>query len=165
VRRLIERPEAGALAATVALFAFFSVWADEFLTVDSIASTLAVAAELGIVAMAVTLLMIAGEFDLSVGSVLGISSVLVPYSMVEYGLPALPAIGLGLAVATAIGALNGILVVRLRIPSFIVTLGALMFWRGVVNVITKGFPVPVPESAVFEPFSHRFDSGFGWSCC
>lgn len=162
-RTLVERPEAGALAAAIALFAFFSVWADRFLTVDSMASTLAIAAELGIVAMAVTLLMIAGEFDLSVGSVLGISSVLVPYSMVEYDVPAGLAVVLGLGIAVAIGALNGILVVTLRIPSFIVTLGALMFWRGIIAVITKGFPVPVPDSAVFEPFSHRFESGINAS--
>jgi simple sugar transport system permease protein len=163
MRRLVERPEAGALAATLALFAFFSVWADQFLTLDSTASTLAIAAELGIVAMAVTLLMVAGEFDLSVGSVLGISSVLVPYAMVEYDVPAALAIVLGLTVAVAIGALNGMLVVTLRIPSFIVTLGALMFWRGAIAVITKGFPVPVPDSAVFEPFSHRFENGFNVS--
>jgi simple sugar transport system permease protein len=157
------RPEAGALAATVALFVFFAVWADQFLTTDSLASTLAIAAELGIVAMAVTLLMIAGEFDLSVGSVLGMSSVLVAYAMTELGLPAVAAVVCGLAGAAAIGLLNGLLVVWLRIPSFIVTLGALMFWRGVVSVITQGFPIDVPDSAVLEPFSHRFANGFNAS--
>ena len=73
------RPATGALVATMFILVLFSVWADGFLTASSLASTMNVAAELGIVAMAITLLMIAGEFDLSVGSVLGISSVLVPY--------------------------------------------------------------------------------------
>jgi simple sugar transport system permease protein len=157
------RPETGALAATLALFVFFSVWADQFLTTDSLASTLAIAAELGIVAMAVTLLMIAGEFDLSVGSVLGMSSVLVAYGMTKLSLPAAPAVLLGLLGAAGIGLLNGMLVATLRIPSFIVTLGALMFWRGVVAVITKGFPIEVPDSRLLEPFSHRFANGLNVS--
>jgi simple sugar transport system permease protein len=162
-RTLSGRPETGALAATAALFIFFSLWADQFLTTDSLASTLAIAAELGIVAMAVTLLMIAGEFDLSVGSVLGMSSVLVAYAATNLGLPVPLAIIAGLAGAAAIGLLNGVLVATLRIPSFIVTLGALMFWRGVVSVITEGFPIDVPSSAVLEPFSHRFANGLNVS--
>jgi simple sugar transport system permease protein len=155
-RGVAARPELGALAATAALFAFFGVWANQFLTIDSLASTLAIAAELGIVAMAVTLLMIAGEFDLSVGSVLGMSSVMVAYSITEWGVPVGPAIVAGLVGAACIGLVNGLLVVWLRIPSFIVTLGALMFWRGVVSVITQGFPIDVPSSSALEPFSHRF---------
>jgi simple sugar transport system permease protein len=87
------------------------------------------------------------------------SSVLVAYAMTKLSLPAAPAVLAGLAGAAAIGLLNGLLVVWLRIPSFIVTLGALMFWRGVVSVITQGFPIDVPASAVLEPFSHRFGNG------
>jgi simple sugar transport system permease protein len=162
-RDLRGRPEAGAFVAAAALFVFFSLWADQFLTTDSLASTLAIAAELGIVAMAVTLLMIAGEFDLSVGSVLGFSSVVVAYVMVNADIPAVPAVAIGLVTAALVGLLNGVLVVGLRIPSFIVTLGALMFWRGVVSVITKGFPITVPETSVLEPFSHRFASGLNVS--
>jgi len=162
-RGVTARPEAGALVATLALFVFFGVWADQFLTTESLASTLAIAAELGIVAMAITLLMIAGEFDLSIGSVLGLGSVLVAYAMTNLGLPAAPAILAGLAGAAAVGLLNGLLVVWLRIPSFIVTLGALMFWRGVVSVITHGFPIGVPDSVVLEPFSHRFANGLNAS--
>ena len=150
------RPEAGALGATVAIFVLFSVWADNFLSVDSFSSTMNIAAELGIVAMAVTLLMIAGEFDLSVGSVLGISSVLVPYLYQEMALQAGSAVLIAFVAAALTGVVNGTIVIRTRIPSFIVTLGMLLFWRGVLFVVTQGFPISVPQGeTVFDFFSAR----------
>jgi simple sugar transport system permease protein len=106
--------------------------------------------------MAVTLLMIAGEFDLSVGSVLGISSVLVPYLYVEWGLHAAPAVLIAFAAAVLTGIVNGTIVIRTKIPSFIVTLGMLLFWRGALFVVTQGFPISVPqEESVFDFFSSR----------
>jgi simple sugar transport system permease protein len=163
-RVLTGRPETGALVAALTVFLVFAVWADNFLTQQSMASTVTLAAELAIVAMAVTLLMIAGEFDLSVGSVLGFSSMLVPYLMVNEGIPAVPAVLIAFAVAITIGFLNGIVVITTRVPSFIVTLGALLFWRGVLFVITEGFPVTVPrQEKVFDVFSYRFESGFNVS--
>ena len=150
------RPATGALVATMFILVLFSVWADGFLTPSSLASTMNVAAELGIVAMAITLLMIAGEFDLSVGSVLGISSVLVPYLYQEWELYATPAVGLAFLTAIITGAINGSIVIRTRIPSFIVTLGMLLFWRGVLFVVTQGFPISVPkDQKVFDFFSAR----------
>ncbi len=159
---LTGRPETGALVATLAVFAVFAVWTgDTFLTRQSAASVLTVAAELAIVAMAVTLLMIAGEFDLSVGSVLGFSSMIVPWLIINQGFPAFLAVLTGLGVAVSIGFLNGLVVITSRIPSFIVTLGALLFWRGVLQVITGGFPIVVPrEEPVFKVFAYRFESGF-----
>ncbi len=117
---------------------------------------MAIAAEAGIVAFGVTLLMIAGEFDLSVGSVLGLSALSVPL-MMSVGVPALPAILLGFVIAASIGAINGMLVTRTRAPSFIVTLGALFFWRGVVLMLTGGFPVRVDrDEPIFQIFSAEF---------
>jgi simple sugar transport system permease protein len=157
---LVGRPEGGVVAATLCVFFFFAVWADDFLTTESIASTLALTAELGIVAMAITLLMIAGEFDLSVGSVLGMSSVLVPWLVTTHDVPVAVAVLAGFAAALSIGFLNGILVVTTKIPSFIITLGALLFWRAVVFVITKGFPISVPDGGIlFDIFSYRFSNG------
>jgi simple sugar transport system permease protein len=157
---LTGRPETGALIAALTVFVVFTVWADNFLTRQSLASTLTLAAELAIVAMAVTLLMIAGEFDLSVGSVLGASSILVPWLMVTHDVPAVLAVPTALAAATSIGFLNGIVVITTRIPSFIVTLGGLLFWRGVVFVITEGFPITVPrEAKIFDFFSYRAQDG------
>jgi simple sugar transport system permease protein len=158
---LFGRPETGVVAATLSVFVFFSLWADRFLSTDSLASTLAITAELAIVAVAITLLMIAGEFDLSVGSVLGVSSVTVPWLITEQDVPVAVAILAGLGAAVTIGFLQGALIVTTRIPSFIITLGGLLFWRAVVFVITKGFPVAVPEGGfLFDVFAYRFPSGF-----
>lgn len=160
----LRRPEFGALGATGAVFVFFSIWTNNFLTLSAIGSTLTQAAELGVVAMAVTLLMIAGEFDLSVGSVLGITSVIVPFLMVNNDVSAPMAVACAFLAALSIGLINGLIVVIVRIPSFIVTLGGLLFWRGLLFVVTQGFPVRVPlGSPVFNVFSYRFDSGFNVS--
>src|SRR5919205_1089548 len=84
---LVGRPETGALfgaAVLFVIFAFLSSSRDLFLTRTNLAGMASITAELGIVAMAVTLLMIAGHFDLSVGSALGLSSMLVPWLMVQH---------------------------------------------------------------------------------
>ncbi len=151
------------MVATLFVFVVFSLWSPYFLTLESVAATLVLAAELGIVAMGVTLLMIAGEFDLSVGSVLGVSSLLVPWLAV-HGVPLALAIPAALLTAAGIGLINGLAVVTTRIPSFIVTLGGLMWWRGVLYVVTGGFPIDVPtQSPLFIPFSYRFPNGINVS--
>jgi simple sugar transport system permease protein len=161
---LAGRPEKGVILGVVAVFVGFSISADNFLTTASLASTLTITAELAIVAMAVTLLMIAGEFDLSVGSVLGVSAVLVPYLIVDHDVAPALALVISFMAAVAIGFIQGTIIVVSRIPSFILTLGGLLFWRGIVFVITGGLPILVPaETGVFDPFSHRFSSGFNVS--
>lgn len=156
----LGRPESGAIFGTILMFAVFALTADNFLTRTSIAGMINIAAELGIVAMAVTLLMISGHFDLSVGSVLGLSSLLVPYLMIFQDFPSYLALVVALAVALSIGFLNGIVVAVTKIPSFIVTLGMLLIWRGTVFGVSKGVPMSVPrEDPLFDVFSHRFTSG------
>lgn len=157
--------EAGALLSAAIVAVVFSLWTPYFLTLESITSILVVTSEMAILAMPVTLLMIAGEFDLSVGSVLGLCSVLVPWLIVTWFVPPILSIAIAFAVALSIGYLHGSVVRRLRIPSFIVTLAGLLFWRGVVFVLTQGFPVRVPRDEVwlFHVFSHRFQNGFNLS--
>jgi simple sugar transport system permease protein len=160
---LIGRPETGALFGALVMFVIFAFVApsrDLFLSRSSVAGMTSITVELAIVAMAVTLLMIAGHFDLSVGSVLGFSSMIVPYLMVNYDYPSYLALPIGVLVAMSIGLLNGILVVATRIPSFIVTLGTLLIWRSVLLRVSEGFPVAVPqEDFVFKLFAYRFQSG------
>src|ERR671910_53787 len=106
-------------------------------------------------------LMIAGHFDLSVGSVLGFASVIAPYLMLNYDTNPLVAVFVAIGAAVSIGFLNGLLVVGTRIPSFIVTLGTLLIWRSVLLRVTEGFPVAVDkDTLVFELFSHRIEDGF-----
>jgi simple sugar transport system permease protein len=120
-----------------------------------------VAAELAILAMAVTALMIAGEFDLSVGSILGFSSMIVAWLTIHTEIHPVFAILAGLVAGTAMGVINGLIVVTTRVPSFIVTLGAMLFWRGVGFVLTDALTLALPyRSMTFEIFSHRFSTGF-----
>jgi simple sugar transport system permease protein len=158
---LRERPETGSLLAATVLIVVFSFVAPHFLSVPSLASMATVAAELAILAMAVTALMIAGEFDLSVGSILGFSSMIVAWLTIHTGIHPAFAILAGFAAGAAMGATNGLIVVTTRVPSFIVTLGAMLFWRGVGFVLTDALTLALPyKSFTFEVFSHRFSSGF-----
>ena len=137
LRRLLTRPELAAVAGSILVFAFFAVVAGDygFLTTAGAASYLEVAAQLGIVAVPVALLMIAGEFDLSVGSMVGAAGMIIAISVSEYGLPLLVGVLLAFAVALVVGFLNGYLVIMTGLPSFIVTLGMLFALRG----LTIGF--------------------------
>ena len=137
---LRQHPEFGAFVGTLIVFIGFSFTATRFLTADSLASILTVAAELGIVSAGITFLMIAGEFDLSVGSVLGVAAMIFALTA-KAGWPLFLGWILALLASAGIGFLNGVITIRARIPSFITTLGTMMFWRGILLAVTGGFPV------------------------
>jgi simple sugar transport system permease protein len=137
VRRLLGRPELGSVVGAVAVFVFFSVVADAFLRASSLGTVLYASSTIGIMAVPVALLMIGGEFDLSAG-VLVTSSALVS-SMFSYQMTANVWVGVGvsLLVTLAIGFLNGFLLVRTKLPSFIVTLGTFLMLTGLNLGFTK----------------------------
>jgi simple sugar transport system permease protein len=139
LKRFLRRPELGALGGAVAVWVFFAITAGErgFLTLRGTANYLEVSAELGILSIAVSLLMIGGEFDLSVGSMIGATGMVTSILTVEAGWNVLPALGVSLIMAMVIGALNGILVIRTRLPSFIITLGTLFIIRGATIGVTR----------------------------
>lgn len=149
-RRFLLRPETTALAAVAVLFVVFSILSPAlFPTKLTYISVMSVAAELGIVSIGVTLLMIGGHFDLSVGSVLGLASYIVVVLMRDYGVPPILAAPAAVAGAAVLGAINGIIVVKFRIHSFVVTLGTMLIWRGVLISLTGGFPMMVSIPGVF----------------
>ena len=159
-RQLSRYPEIGALAGFLAVFIGFSLFAERFLTLESLSGIMTIAAELGIVAVGITFLMIAGEFDLSVGSVLGVGAMAFAL-LAKVGWPHGPAFLLAMGLAGAIGLVNGLLVIQTRIPSFIVTLGTMMFWRGVLLAVTGGFPVVYEgDSWLLSALGGRFAGGF-----
>lgn len=123
----------------VELLVFWSL-NHEFLSPLNISNTLAFTVELGPIALAMTLLMTSGEFDLSVGSLFGFAPVLM-WTLTNGGATSLP-VGFVVAVAVSalIGLVNGLFVTRLKIPSFLVTLGMLLVVRGTALFITNGFP-------------------------
>jgi simple sugar transport system permease protein len=144
LRRFMLRPEATSVAAVIILFAVFTALApDLFPTRLTYISIMAVAAELGIVSIGVTLLMIGGHFDLSVGAVLGLTSYVAVVLMRDFGMHPVPASLIAVGVGALLGFLNGFLVVRFRIHSFVVTLGTMLVWRGVLIALTGGFPMTV----------------------
>lgn len=132
IRRFVVRPELAAVAGVVVVWIFFAVVAGDtgFLSLRGVSTYLEVSAELGIIATAVALLMIGGEFDLSVGSVIGASGMLLTILCVQLGWSILAAMAAVAAFAVAAGLFNGILVIRTGLPSFIVTLATLFVFRG-----------------------------------
>jgi simple sugar transport system permease protein len=139
---LVRRPEAGSFIGLVAVFIFFSIFGGEnFLSAGGAASWLNVASELGIVALPVGLLMIAGQLDLSVGSVLPASSMTIAIVSGYFEAPIIFGILASLVLGLLIGFLNGLLVVRTKLPSFVVTLATLFAVAGLtlgLSVILTG---------------------------
>ncbi len=142
--RLAASPGAGAIIGFVALFMFFSVASDFFLQGNSLAGALTNNITRGIVAIGVTMLMISGEFDLSVGSVLGIGGLtflgLITGQFPRGITPLDPFLALivTLLLCGFLGFINGFLLVRTGIPSFIVTLATLLMYRGLPLTVIVG---------------------------
>jgi simple sugar transport system permease protein len=131
LKHAVRRPEFGAFAAMILVYAFFAIAGKRgFLTLAGTANWMNTASELGVLAVPVGMLMIAGEFDLSVGSVIGASSMIVSIGNAFYGLPLWVAIVLAFVVGALIGLGNGIITVSTRLPSFIVTLAGLFIVAG-----------------------------------
>jgi simple sugar transport system permease protein len=139
LRILLNRPELGAVMGAILVWGLFAILAGDsgFLTLNGTATYLEVAAQVGIVGSAVALLMIAGEFDLSVGSMVGAAGMVVAIGIGEFGWPVWLAIVAAFAFALAVGFVNGYIVTRTRLPSFIVTLGTLFILRGVTIGLTR----------------------------
>jgi simple sugar transport system permease protein len=139
LRRLLSRPELGALGGVIVVWIFFAIVAGDqgFLTLKGTATYLEVSAELGILAIAVALLMIGGEFDLSVGSIVGAAGMITTILAVELGWSIWFAMLASLIISLIVGFLNGILVVRTGLPSFIITLGSLFIIRGATIGTTR----------------------------
>jgi simple sugar transport system permease protein len=139
--RLIQRPELGALAGTVLVLLFFAVVAGNsgMFGSQGVLNFLEVSAELGILAVAISILMIGGEFDLSIGSMIAFAGIFMGLCVTLFGLPLWLAILLTFAVAALVGCMNGYLLVRTGLPSFIVTLASMYLLRGASLVMARGF--------------------------
>ncbi|PPB79485.1 monosaccharide ABC transporter membrane protein (CUT2 family) [Albidovulum inexpectatum] len=132
LRKALIRPELGAIVGTVAVFAFFLVFASGsgMFNAQGVLNWSTVSAQFMIIAVGACMLMIAGEFDLSVGSMIGFAGMSIAILSVTLGWPVWSAILVTFALCIALGALNGYIVVRTGLPSFIVTLAFLFILRG-----------------------------------
>ena len=152
---LARSPEAGAGTGFLAVFLFFAFATPEtFLSNRSFSSILNSQAVPGIVAIGITLLMISGEFDLSVGSILGVSALTFLYATVN-GIHILIAMCLGLFTGCLLGLINGLLLIWTGIPSFIVTLGTMLVFRAIsLTAISGGRIVRYADYSRDSPVIH-----------
>ncbi|TAL99432.1 MAG: ABC transporter permease [Rhodanobacter sp.] len=154
-RALLNRPEVGSIAATVLVFVFFGVFAGDsgMFNLDGIMNWSQVAAYLGIIAVGASLLMIAGEFDLSLGSMIGFAGMMLAVPSVFFGWPMWLATLFAFGGCMALGWLNGYLVMRTKLPSFIVTLAFMFILRGLTIVLSTEFGGSTIVSGVGAHFS------------
>jgi simple sugar transport system permease protein len=138
LRRLLARPETAAAAGALLVWLTFAIVAGQpFRSAEGTAAVLNAAAPLGILAVAVALLMIGGEFDLSVGSIVGITGMSIMLLTRHFGWSLWPALAFTIVLGAALGFANGYLVVRTGLPSFIVTLGTLFILRGLTIAVPR----------------------------
>jgi simple sugar transport system permease protein len=162
IQRLLVRPEIGALIGTTAVWFFFWSTADIFGTAAGTANYLDVAAKLGIMAVAVSLLMIGGEFDLSSGAMTGATAMLVILLSKEVGelggagLTLFLAVPLSLMFALTIGWFNGTVVDKTKLPSFIVTLGSYFMLIGAKLSFAKLFAGQVVVEGLDKSTGYNF---------
>ena len=130
----------------------FALYAPQFASFGNTRVILFAVPELGIMALGVGILMVAGEFDLSVGSVFALVPMLMVIAMGRWGIPPWPAILLGFVAALVVGYLNGWITLTFGIPSFVTTLGMLFMARSLATVLSGGFPPPFPSSTPIDVF-------------
>jgi simple sugar transport system permease protein len=122
------------------LFVFFAVAAPNFLTFYALSNVLTFASVFGIVTVGIALLMISGEFDLSVRSTIAISGYVFIYALLR-GVPPVLAMGLALVACAALGLINGLIVIWTGLPSFITTMGTMLAYFGIVRAMGGGKPL------------------------
>lgn len=169
---LASRPETGSFIGFVLVYGFFAALGGPvFMGAPGWSSWLNIAAEVGIIALPVGLLMIAGEFDISVGAVVPASSMTVAMLSGHFELPALVGIAGGLGVGLAVGFVNGLLVTRTTIPSLIVTIGTMFAVMGLtlgLAVLIRGstsvsyVPDPLTKSLLGQFINGMFNVSILW---
>ena len=134
----------------VVVFAFFAIMAPNFLATKNVINILRQVSMFGIVVVGVSMVMIGGGMDLSVGMQMAVDGMLVGYMMTNLSLPIPVAVIVTIVVGCLLGAINGIVAVKLHIAPIIVTLGTMLVLQGVAYLITGGYPITgMPEAFQF----------------
>jgi simple sugar transport system permease protein len=153
--RLLARPEAGAIVGAIVIYIFFFSIAPSFRYANSFASVLYVTSTYGLMATPVALLMIGGEFDLSAGVAVTSSALCASLFAFEFTTNAWVGVLVALALSLLIGFLNGWIVVKTGIPSFLVTLGTFFMLQGLNIALTQTITnaVSSPDISTLQGFS------------
>lgn len=161
-RKIVSAREVVILLITIGLVVlfYFTSYQNRFVCAENLETMFSVGPELGIIVVGVALLMICGEFDLSVGSVSAFCA-LIGVELYMSGLDPFLALVVALGVGAAVGAINGLITVKFGIPSFIATLGAMMLWRGAVYIITAGRSAPFHVQETHPAFYDFFTGTVG----
>ena len=136
-KKIVKRPEAGALGGAILVFVFFWIIAPPFRQIPAFTTVLYQASTIGIPAVAVALLMIGGEFDLSAGVAVTTSSLAASIFSTKVAGSLWAGVVFSLAFALVLGAVNGWLLIRTKLPSFLVTLGSFLMLQGLNIAICK----------------------------
>lgn len=139
--------EVGLLAAAIALFVVMTYIAPNFSTTDNLLNILRDSAFVGIIAWGMTLVIVGGEIDISVGAAAAFASVLLAKLNSSVGVPLVPAILVTLVVGTGFGLFAGYLRAEFEVPSFITTLALFISLRGAAQVMSDAVPVPIPNQS------------------
>ena len=168
IRIYLEKPELAGIALLILLIAAFELRSGRaFLSPDNLRGILGLLPEVGMVSIGVTILMISGEFDLSVGSTFALTPMATSLLIIA-GVPAVIAVVIGLVIAAAIGFVNGFITLTFSVPSFITTLGMLFIVRSLTIVMSGGFPPLLPDdldTSLFTQFvgpGGLFRASFVW---
>jgi simple sugar transport system permease protein len=157
--RLLARPEAGAIAGAIVIYIFFFAIAPPFRNASSFATVLYVTSTYGLMATPVALLMIGGEFDLSAGVAVTSSALCASLFMFEFTTNAWVGVVVALVLSLLIGFINGWIVVKTGIPSFLVTLGTFFMLQGLNIALTQTITnqVSSPDISTLQGFSSAKD--------
>lgn len=139
-RKVTDWPEFGVVLALCVVMVGATLSSNNFLRIDNLAGILQNVTFLGFIAVGLTFALLAGEIDISVGSIYGLTSVVTAMQLRD-GHPLIVAILVGLATGIACGLFNGVVSVILRVPAVIVTLATLGIYRGLSLVVSHGAPV------------------------
>lgn len=147
---IFKHREMNILAVLLIVAFIISLFSPYFLTINNLMGVSRTISITAIMAIGMTMVIITGGIDLSVGSVMGLSSLMTAL-MFQHGYPAFAAISVGLFVGIIAGLINGLLITKINLPPFIATLGTLSIGRGLIYMITKGFPITpdIPDSYTF----------------
>lgn len=150
LRRILTAPAVGPLLALIATMVFFSLKTDRFLQAQNLSLVLQQVMVVGVLAIGQTLVILTAGIDLSVGTVMAFGQIVMTKLAVVSGVPAVPAMLIGIATCVGFGMLNGALVTGVRLPAFIVTLGTLNIAFALTHIVSNDMTFsPLPSAMLF----------------